>query len=138
MSIRPALDRRVGMNASSSPCLSVLLSLTLSMALAAGAGCSRDAAGKQGTAPVAAAAHGHLPVNGVDYYYEIHGTGEPLLLLHGGLMSVDMFAAVMPALSAHRQVIAIDLQGHGRSTLGDRELSLIDMGDDLAAILAKL
>jgi pimeloyl-ACP methyl ester carboxylesterase len=81
---------------------------------------------------------GHVPVNGVDYYYEIRGTGEPLLLLHGGLGSIDMFAPILPALAAGREVIAVDLQGHGRSTLGTRPISLIDMGDDLAAILAEL
>jgi pimeloyl-ACP methyl ester carboxylesterase len=81
---------------------------------------------------------GHVPVNGVDYYYEIRGTGEPLLLLHGGLGSIDMFAPILPALAAGREVIAVDLQGHGRSTLGTRPINLVDMGDDMAAILAEL
>jgi len=81
---------------------------------------------------------GHVEANGVSYYYEIHGRGEPLLLLHGGLGSLDMFGPVLPALAAGRQVIAVDLHGHGRTALGDRPLRMIDMGDDLAAVLAEL
>lgn len=81
---------------------------------------------------------GRLEVNGVSYYYEIHGQGEPLLLLHGGLGSIDMFAPVLPALTAKRQVIAVDLQGHGRSTLGERPIRLEAMGADMAEILKRL
>jgi pimeloyl-ACP methyl ester carboxylesterase len=81
---------------------------------------------------------GHVEANGVNYYYEIHGTGEPLLLLHGGLGSCDMFGSVLPIFTKSRQVIAVDLYGHGRTALGTRAISLIDMGDDMDAILAKL
>ena len=81
---------------------------------------------------------GHVEVRGVNYYYEIRGKGEPLLLLHGGLGSIDMFGPNLAILSANREVIAVDLQGHGRSTLGDRPISLIDMADDLAAIVKQL
>ena len=88
--------------------------------------------------PQAAKKTGHVDVNGVNYYYEIHGEGEPLLLLHGGLGSIDMFGPVLPILAENRQVIGVDLHGHGRTTLGDRPISLIDMGDDMAAILEKL
>ena len=84
------------------------------------------------------AQHGHLAVNGVNYYYEVHGQGEPLLLLHGGLGSIDMFGPVLQVLAQSRRVIAVDLHGHGRSSLGDREISLIDMGDDMAEIVATL
>ena len=86
----------------------------------------------------AAKKSGHVPVNGVDYYYEIHGEGEPLLLLHGGLGSIDMFGPVLPILAQNRQVIGVDLHGHGRTTLGDRPIRHIDMGDDMAAILKQL
>jgi pimeloyl-ACP methyl ester carboxylesterase len=81
---------------------------------------------------------GHVAVNGVSYYYEIHGQGEPLLLLHGGLGSIDMFSPILPMLTRTRQVIGIDLHGHGRTTLGDRKISLVDMGDDLAVVLDQL
>jgi len=77
--------------------------------------------------------------NGVSYYYEIHGSGEPLLLLHGGLGSMDMFRdLVLPALAKERQVIALDLHGHGRTPLGDRPINLIDIGNDLSVILKQL
>ena len=81
---------------------------------------------------------GHLDVNGVSYYYEIRGTGDPLLLLHGGLGTIEMFHPVLPILNEGRQTIAIDLQGHGRSTLGGRPIRLTDMGDDMAAIVTAL
>jgi pimeloyl-ACP methyl ester carboxylesterase len=88
-------------------------------------------------APVAAKS-GYVEANGVNYFYQIYGAGEPLLLLHGGLGSTDMFAPILPILAEGRQVIGVDLQGHGRSALGDRPISLIDMGDDMAAILTAL
>jgi pimeloyl-ACP methyl ester carboxylesterase len=82
---------------------------------------------------------GRISANGIDYYYEIHGAGEPLLLLHGGLGSIDMFAGnVLPALAKTRQVIAVDLHGHGRTALGDRPIDLIDIGNDLAVVLDEL
>ena len=81
---------------------------------------------------------GYVEVNGVRYYYEIRGEGAPLLLLHGGLGSTDMFAPLYPALTAKRQVIAVDLYGHGRTALTDRPFTLEGMGADMDAILAKL
>jgi pimeloyl-ACP methyl ester carboxylesterase len=82
---------------------------------------------------------GRIEVNGVSYYYEIHGHGQPLLLLHGGLGTIDMFqGAVLPALAASREVIAVDLHGHGRTSLGERPINLMDQGDDMATILDQL
>jgi pimeloyl-ACP methyl ester carboxylesterase len=81
---------------------------------------------------------GYVPANGIDYYYEIHGQGEPLLLLHGGLGSIEMFGSVLPTLAKERQVIGVDLHGHGRTALGERPISLVDMGDDMAIVLEQL
>jgi pimeloyl-ACP methyl ester carboxylesterase len=81
---------------------------------------------------------GHAAVNGVNYYYAVYGTGEPLLLLHGGLGQIEMFGPNLAKLAQSRQVIGVDLQGHGRTPLGDRELSLVDIGNDMAGVLKKL
>jgi pimeloyl-ACP methyl ester carboxylesterase len=81
---------------------------------------------------------GHAPVNGVNYYYAVYGTGEPLLLLHGGLGQIEMFGPNLTKLAQSRQVIGVDLQGHARTPLGDRELSLVDVGNDMAGVLKKL
>ena len=81
---------------------------------------------------------GLLPINGLNYYYAIYGKGEPLLLLHGGLGTTDMFAPILPKLAENRTVIGIDMQGHGRTALGDRPFTLEAMGDDMAAIAKAL
>jgi pimeloyl-ACP methyl ester carboxylesterase len=81
---------------------------------------------------------GYAKANGIDYYYEISGKGEPLLLLHGGLGSIDMFKPILPSFADHRTVIAVDLQGHGRTLLGTRKFSLPDLGDDMAVVLKQL
>jgi pimeloyl-ACP methyl ester carboxylesterase len=81
---------------------------------------------------------GHAAVNGVNYYYAVYGTGEPLLLLHGGMFYTEMFGPNLTKLGQSRQVIGVDLQGHGRTPLGDREISLVDIGNDMAGVLKKL
>jgi pimeloyl-ACP methyl ester carboxylesterase len=81
---------------------------------------------------------GHIAVNGLNYWFEMHGKGEPLLLLHGGLGSTGMFGPVLTKLAENRRVIGVDLQGHGRTALGTRKISLVDMGDDLAGVVRKL
>ncbi|HEX6638168.1 MAG TPA: alpha/beta hydrolase [Steroidobacteraceae bacterium] len=81
---------------------------------------------------------GYAKANGIDYYYEIAGQGEPLLLLHGGLGSIEMFRPLLPALTARRTVIALDLQGHGRTLLGARALDLRALGNDMAVVLDEL
>lgn len=104
------------------------------------AGC-QDAPAVGGDPPpvmVDADRRGHIEVNGVSYYYEVAGRGEPLLLLHGGLGSLDMFAPLLPLIAEGRQVIGVDLHGHGRTPLGDRPISLVEMGDDMAALLTAL
>ena len=81
---------------------------------------------------------GYLSVNGVNYHYQVHGKGEPLLLLHGGLGDFDMFGPVLTALVQTRQVIGVDLYGHGRTALTERPMSVVDMGDDMAQIVKQL
>ena len=81
---------------------------------------------------------GRATIKGVDYAYEIRGKGEPLLMLHGGLGSMDMFDPVMPAFIKARQVIVVDLQGHGRTSLGDRPIRCEAIADDIDALLGQL
>lgn len=99
---------------------------------------STSAQAAQTAARSAPTKKGYVQANGVNYYYEIHGRGEPMLLLHGGLGSIDMFEPSVPMLARERQVIAVDLHGHGRTALGDRPISLVDMGDDMATLLQHL
>ena len=80
----------------------------------------------------------YADVNGINLYYEIHGTGRPIVALHGGLGSGEMFAQVMPQLTAHHQVIAVDLQGHGRTADIDRPMDVRLMADDIAALIDHL
>lgn len=80
----------------------------------------------------------YAEINGLHLYYETHGAGRPLVLLHGGLGSGEMFGPVLPALSERRQVIAPDLQGHGRTADIDRPLDVRLMADDIAALIRHL
>jgi pimeloyl-ACP methyl ester carboxylesterase len=77
----------------------------------------------------------YAEVNGLSMYYEIHGTGEPLVLLHGAYMTIDAMGEVVPELAKTRQVIAVELQGHGRTADIDRPLSYEQMADDVAALV---
>jgi pimeloyl-ACP methyl ester carboxylesterase len=81
---------------------------------------------------------GYAPVNGLKMYYEIHGTGEPLILLHGGVVGITMFGPNLDALSQKRKVIAVELQGHGRTSDIDRPLSYEAMADDIATLMKYL
>ncbi len=89
------------------------------------------AAGSQGT--------GHYAeVNGISLYFETHGAGRPLILLHGGLGSGEMFGPVLPALAGRHQVIAPNLQGHGRTADIDRPIDVRLMAYDIAALIGHL
>jgi pimeloyl-ACP methyl ester carboxylesterase len=83
---------------------------------------------------------GYAPVNGLQMYYEIHGSGgTPLLLLHGGLFNIDLqFGPLLPSLAGGRQVIATDFQGHGRTNDLDRPLSSADLTSDVVGLLQHL
>jgi pimeloyl-ACP methyl ester carboxylesterase len=80
-------------------------------------------------------------INGLRLYYEIHGGGtrRPLVLLHGGVLTLDMmFGPLFPTLAADRPVIAPELQGHGRTADTDRAMSFDQLADDVAGLLAHL
>ena len=85
-----------------------------------------------------AAASGMAPVNGIELWYEIHGSGRPLVLLHGGFGSIEMFGPNLAALAAGRQVIGVDLQSHGRTPAVDRPMRFETMADDIAALISQL
>ncbi len=80
----------------------------------------------------------YAEVNGINLYYETHGTGRPLVVLHGGLGSSEMFVPSLPALAERHEVIAVDLQGHGRTADIDRPLDLELLAEDTAAFLRYL
>jgi pimeloyl-ACP methyl ester carboxylesterase len=80
----------------------------------------------------------HADVNGLSLSYEEHGSGEPLVLLHGGIGAGRQFAPILPALTAGRRVITVDLQGHGRTPDADRPLQAELLADDVAALIAHL
>ena len=79
---------------------------------------------------------GYATVNGLQMYYEIHGSGgTPLLLLHGGLFNIDLqFGELLPSLAAGRQVIAADFQGHGRTNDIDRPLTSAGLASDVVGL----
>src|SRR3989440_12188069 len=77
-------------------------------------------------------------VNGIELGYEIFGEGEPLILLHGGFGSVEMFGVNVELLAAKRRVIGVDLQSHGRSPAADRPMEFERLAADLAALIRSL
>ncbi|WP_405584705.1 alpha/beta fold hydrolase [Streptomyces sp. NBC_01092] len=94
----------------------------------------------------------YAKVNGVEMYYEVHGAARdagardtgtdarlPLVLLHGGVTTVDLsFAAVLPALAADRHIVAPELQGHGHTADTDRDLTVPNLASDVVALLDEL
>ena len=82
---------------------------------------------------------GHSQVNGLNMYYEIHGTGKPLVLIHGGGSTIETsFGRIIPVLAKNRQVIALELQAHGRTNDRDANLSFEQDADDVALLLKNL
>jgi pimeloyl-ACP methyl ester carboxylesterase len=82
---------------------------------------------------------GYAPVNGLNMYYEIHGTGEPLVLLHGAFSAIGTsFGKLLPILAETRQVIAVEQQAHGRTADIDRPLTIEQMAEDTAALLSHI
>ena len=80
----------------------------------------------------------YAEVNGINLYYETHGSGQPLILLHGGLMSGETFGPVLPLLAERHKVVAVDLQGHGRTADIDRPIDVRLMAGDIAALIDHL
>jgi pimeloyl-ACP methyl ester carboxylesterase len=80
----------------------------------------------------------YVEVNGINLYYETHGSGRPMILLHGGLGSGEMFGPILPALAEHHLVIAVDMQAHGRTADIDRPLDIRLIADDIAALIDHL
>lgn len=82
---------------------------------------------------------GYAPVNGLSMYYEIHGAGDPLLLIHGGGSSIDVtFGRILPYLAAHYRVIGMDLQGHGRTKKRGENSTFAQDADDVHALMRHL
>jgi len=77
-------------------------------------------------------------VNGIELGYQVFGQGDPLVLLHGGFGSVEMFGPNVDALAAGRQVIGVDLQSHGRTPAADRAMRFDTMADDIAGLIRHL
>ena len=86
-------------------------------------------------------ASGHAAVNGINMYYEVHGRtdGVPLVLLHGGGSTIEVtFSNVLPVLAGSRRVIALEEQGHGRTTDRNAPVAFESSADDVAALLRHL
>jgi pimeloyl-ACP methyl ester carboxylesterase len=80
----------------------------------------------------------YAELNGLNLYYERHGSGRPLVLLHGGLGAGEMFGPILPALSQQHEVVLVDLQGHGHTADIDRPIDVRLMADDIAALIDHL
>ena len=81
---------------------------------------------------------GYASVNGLNLYYEMHGSGEPLFLLPGGFMTVEAMGEIVPQLAATRRVIGVELQGHGHTADIERPLRFESMADDIATLIRQL
>ncbi len=82
---------------------------------------------------------GYAPVNGVKMYYEVHGSGEPVVLLHGAFMTItNNWTGWIGELAKTRKVIAVEMQGHGRTADIERDISSENLADDVAALLDHL
>jgi pimeloyl-ACP methyl ester carboxylesterase len=81
---------------------------------------------------------GYAPVNGLRMYYEIRGAGQPLVVLHGSFMTIELMGELVPGLAESRQVIAVEFQGHGHTADIDRPITYEHLADDTAALLRHL
>jgi len=82
---------------------------------------------------------GYADVNGLHLYYETYGSGAPLVLLHGGMLTIDLnFASLIPTLAQTHTVIGVEMQGHGRTANIDREITYANLATDIVALLDHL
>jgi pimeloyl-ACP methyl ester carboxylesterase len=81
---------------------------------------------------------GYADVNGLRLYYEIHGEGRPLVLLHGAYMTIDAMGPLLSPLARTRRVVGVELQGHGRTADVDRPITYEQMADDTAELMRHL
>jgi pimeloyl-ACP methyl ester carboxylesterase len=89
--------------------------------------------------PIAPTETGYADVNGLHLYYETYGSGAPLVLLHGGMLTIDLnFATLIPTLAQTHTVIGVELQGHGRTANIDREITYPNLASDVVALLDHL
>jgi pimeloyl-ACP methyl ester carboxylesterase len=104
---------------------------TVALAASATASVGQEAAPQ----PPSPSQSGYAPVNGVEVYYAVYGEGDPIVLLHGGLGSIEMFGPVIDLLAENHQVIGVDLQAHGRTAAHERPMTFENMADDIADLI---
>lgn len=114
----------------------LLTTLTLAAAMAVATPSIAQAQGE--TTMSTPTSTGRAAVNGVELYYEIHGEGAPLVMLHGGVNPSELFGAPLAAMAQTHKVIAIHMRGHGFSTDTDAPWTYEQMADDVAALLGEL
>ncbi len=115
-------------------CLALLAALSISSAVFAQDEPNQPA----GDARMPPVETGYAAVNDLSMYYEIYGAGEPLIVLHGAYMSIPIMSEFIQQFAQSRQVIAVELQGHGRTADADRPLSYEQMADDVAAMMQEI
>jgi pimeloyl-ACP methyl ester carboxylesterase len=95
-----------------------------------------ETAPQSGNQQVTPVVSGYAPVNGINVYYEVYGDGNPIILLHGSYMTIaSNWGQLIPELSKTRKVIALELQGHGRTAYSERALSRVTLASDVAGVM---
>jgi pimeloyl-ACP methyl ester carboxylesterase len=115
------------------------VSLATARAVFAQADAAAATATAEGNATTRTAAEtGYAPVNGLQMYYEVHGSGEPLVLLHGAFATIDLWEPILTTLAENHRVIAVEFQGHGRTADIERPFSYEEFADDIATLMDHL
>jgi pimeloyl-ACP methyl ester carboxylesterase len=123
--------KRLNMKNAKTTCHTFILSLILTSTV--------SYAQQKAEAPKTLKSSGYAPVNGLRMYYEVHGDGKPLVLLHGSYMTIDLnFAQLIPELAKNYKVIALEMQGHGRTGDIDRPYSYPALASDIDGLLKHL